>query len=713
MIISKRRERQFGVKPVALAFACLGANAIAQTTPEEPKTPTLGEIKVQAQQEHASSPKFTAPLVDTPKSITVIDQKVMQERGVTSLADVLRTTPGISLASGEGGTPMGDRPFIRGFESANDLTIDGMRDLGRITHEAFNLEAVEIVKGPGSVYAGRGSTGGTINMVSKAPQATTFATGSFGLGNADYLRATVDGNWRLTETVAARLNFMVHDAGVPGRNVLAEDRVGVAPSVTFGMNGRTRATLSYYMLRAENTPDLGIPFDTNTPGARGEPLDVSRSNFYGISGRDRRRNDVDIGTVELSHDFGNGMRVRNITRNSKSINQYVMTRPTVEAGAPTVVTQNSRQANRLNQALANQTDLSGGFSFGQTDHNYSVGLELSKEELWSGATPGFGAATTTSITNPNPNVPYAGPTLDNFVDQWDSLGNRVDTKAVYGIVTSRWAPKWETNVGVRFDDYRSTDGTVTANNSFWNYQVALIYKPAENASVYLSTGTSSNPSGETAGQSGGADGASAGGLNGGRHLLDPERNRTIELGTKWNLFGNKLLASAAIFRTEKTNQRATDPVTNTVALIGNSRAEGLELGLSGDITPKWSMFGGYTYIDAKLVDDGAGTNDGKELKYIARNSASLWTTYKVTPAFTVGGGANFMSKRWMNDANTMHLPSYWRYDAMASYRVSKNLDFRLNVQNLSDETIYDGSHVGLFANVAPGRAAILTANISF
>lgn len=717
MIVSKRHPRGVPVTSVTLAFACAGATPALAQAPQ----PTLPEVQVSApvqapyKEDFTASPKFTAPLLDTPKSVVVIPQTVIQERGVTSLADVLRTTPGITLGSGEGGTPMGDRPFIRGYEASTDIMIDGVRDLGRFAHEAFNVESIEVVKGPGSAYSGRGSTGGSINMVSKRPQPANAASGSIGVGSDDYLRLTADGNWRLAESAALRINAMKHENHVPGRDTNKAKRWGLAPSLTFGIDGPTQATLSYYVLRADDTPDLGHPFDTGLDGAKGKPVKVDRDNFYGVRARDARRNDADIATVELKHRFDNGFQLRNVTRHSETISQYIMSRPTIHAASGTV-NRDVRLGNRQNKTFANQTDLHGTFSAGTVDNEFVIGLEYAKEELRTGDTPATAAFAVgrTGLHHPTPGDAYTGPGLSSFSSRYDSLGNRTHAKAVYVFNTARFSPQWELNAGVRYDDYKATDGSVTNHSEFFNYQLGLVYKPAANGSVYLAYGTSSNPSGETAGQSGGADGAAGGGLGGGRDRLDPEKNRSLELGTKWNVLNDQLALTAAIFRTEKTNQRATDPVTGDVALIGNNRTTGFELGAAGNLTPNWTVFGGYTYLDPEMTDGGGdGSTDGKRLKFIAKNSFSVWSTYKVTPAFTVGGGANYMSHRWMNDANTLGVPSYWRYDAMLSYKVNRHLELQLNVLNLTDETIYEGSHVGLFANVGPGRSGMLTANFKY
>jgi len=236
---------------MALSEASLGATEQSTERPSDPASVTLGTTHVKGEhkpgykRETSDSVKFTAPLRETPKSVTIITESLMQERAVSTLADALRTTPGITFGAGEGGTPLGDRPFIRGFEASTDIMIDGIRDVGRMTHEAFNVEQIEIVKGPGSAYAGRGSTGGTINLVSKVPQQETFAAGSLTLGTDQLRRTTVDLNQYLPEqNMALRLNAMKHEADTPGRDDVEVTRWGLAPSFSFGLNTDTRAAPS-------------------------------------------------------------------------------------------------------------------------------------------------------------------------------------------------------------------------------------------------------------------------------------------------------------------------------------------------------------------------------------------------------------------------------------------------------------------------------------
>ncbi|WP_211461013.1 TonB-dependent receptor [Collimonas silvisoli] len=710
---AEQPSRQGRNMALSIAFSSLFAPAITAAGVPEAELPSVnvrsereGSYKV----DRSASDKFTAPLLDTPKTITVINQELIEERGATSLVEVLRTTPGITLGAGEGGTPIGDRPFIRGYDASTDLMVDGMRDLGRVSHEAFNIEQIEIVKGPGSAYTGRGSTGGSINLVSKAPKKENFYAGSAMLGTDQTRRLTGDANWLLGDQAALRLNLMKHEANVAGRDGPTVSRWGVAPSLTFGLHGKTQATLSYYALRTDDIPDQGIPFDTvnNT----GLPAQVDRRNFYGLTGRDYRRTGADLATVDVSHQMEGGGKLRNVTRYSKSSNEYVVSRPTMQ-NAPKLpgygmVTRRGVGRALENTTLLNQTELTGKLHTGGIEHSYAAGLEFSREITYN---KGFSISNTAPIADlyrPDPGQPFIGTIVKDAL----AVRTKHNTRAAYVFDTMRLTPKWELNGGLRYDAYDvSTSSGRRGSWDFVNYQAGIVFKPLPNASIYASYGTSSNPSGEAEGQIGGADGVAGGGLR--QPPTPPESNRSVEVGTKWNVLDDRLMLTAAVFRTEKVNGRAIEPTTGLVELIGNSRVDGIEVGAAGNLTPAWTVFGGYTYLRPVLRADGAGGNSGKQLKYVAPNSFSAWTTYKLTSQLTVGGGGNYMSERFVDDSNARKLPSYWRYDAMVSYKVSKHLDFRLNLLNLSNATIYDASHVGIYATIAPGRSALLTANFKY
>ncbi len=664
--------------------------------------------------ENSASPKFTAPLLETPKSVTVITQDLIEDRGATSISEVLRTTPGISLGAGEGGTAIGDRPFIRGYDALASTYIDGIRETGTQSRDPFNLEQIEITKGPSGAFAGRGATGGALNLVSKTAKDRDFSNGSLTLGSDLTKRATADLNRVIDSNIGLRLNVMAHDAEVAGRDEVEITKYGFAPSITFGLAQPTRLTLSYYHLQVDDLPDYGHPFDPAT----GKPVAVDRDNFYGLTSRDFRETYYDGVTAQVEHDLDSGALLRNTTRYSYAQNNYIVTKPNYPGAlgstATATMTRESRSRNADTEVLANVTDLSGAFDTGRFGHRYVAGVELSREETRNRGYTLSPSSITGDLYNPDPSDPYTGS-----IDPASNFANTtVYTQAVYLLDTIALAPQWDLNLGLRFDRY-DTDSVGANNNgafstgrtdNFLNYQTGLVYKPAPNGSLYVAYGTSSNPAGGA-----GGEGGDDGNLSTTVDSLKPEENRSYELGTKWDLLDRKLSLTAAVFRTEKTNARVSG-VTNTDENlpVGEERVDGFEIGFTGNLTDRWKLFGGYTVMKSELVDDGPNaSNDGNEFPNIPRHSLSLWTTYDLTPDWSVGGGAFYSGRRYANTANTSKLPNYWRFDAMAAYRVTEHVDIQFNVLNLLDETYYDSTHNGQFAPVAPGRTALLTTNFKF
>lgn len=723
-----RRPRRLPgpVSHQVIAWAVFGAGAAMASSAALAQTPApvqVPAVTVTAppptdgyKTDYVQSPKYTAPLLDTPKSITVIPQELIQDRGATSLQDVLRTVPGITLGSGEGGNPIGDRPFIRGFDSMTDTFVDGVRDVGSQQRETFNIEQVEVSKGPGSAYTGRGSTGGSLNLVTKTPKMENFTAGSITLGTDQTKRITADGNYMLSDYAAVRLNVMGHDANVAERKEVNQNRWGVAPSLALGLNGPTRAIFSYYHLQTDDLPDYGLPYDPRT----GQPVKVNRRNFYGLTDRDFQNTQIDVGTIRLEHDFSDNMTLRNTTRYGWSTNDYIVTNPDDSKGNVVngLVWRGPKSRNSDTTSMVNQTDLSGSFHLGGMKHSYSTGVEFSREKVRNRnyavgagnnncAIEGFANFNCTSLFNPTPNDPWSGSVAPST--SWTHT--TTDTASVYAFDTIELTDKWSITGGLRFDSYRTkavgSSGRFSNDSNLVNYMIGVVYKPVPEASIYFSHGTSSNPSGQDAGE-----GSQS--INANNQSLEPEKNRSFELGAKWDVFDRKLSLTGAVFRIEKTNARVNDPLGGTQLLVGEQRVNGFELGASGSITKEWKVFAGYTFLDSEIVDGGpAGTNEGKAFPNTPRHSASLWTTYQILPRLTIGGGAFYMSKRYGSPDNTKSVPSYWRFDAMASYDLTDNVELRLNVQNLTNKLYFDKPYTTHFATVAPGRVAMLTANVKF
>jgi catecholate siderophore receptor len=680
----------------------------------------------------ASSSKITTPLLDTARTINVISEKEINERGATSLQDILRTTPGITLGSGEGGTPMGERPFIRGYEASTDILIDGMRDYARGSHDTFNLEAVEISKGPGSVYSGRGSTGGTINLVTKKPKDITESEISSELqtsakGHSKY-RFTTDNNIAFTEHVAARLNAMLDQGEVARRDNVEVDRWGVAPSITFGLNTPTQVTAAYSYLEYNDTPDMGIPFSNALNPDRKKPIEsMPYDTNFGRPDIDYRDYSSQIISLMAEHDFNDHLSLRFAAQDLESTQEYLFTRVSfgcAPATNPACVTEGPGLTyNRANRARFRtshtntaQLDLQGKFNTGAISHAWVAGTDYSKERIGNRSETLVGAGSET--------VDFYHPTQLGYPDfdiSWspETKAGEIENTGIYVFDTISLTEKFDLNLGLRYDDYEATDLSSTVSEEMFNYQAGVVYKLKPNGRVYANYATSSNPSGDNLGQAGGADGVTSGNrLN---DNIGPEKTRSIELGTKWEFFNQRLAFNAALFETRKTDARTTD-AEGIVTIDGENKVRGTELSVSGQVTPVWDISAGYTYLDSELVDGGfvkngdnyvSNPNNGNELKFIAKHSANLWTTYGLTDKLRVGGGATYVGKRYVDDVNDYYLPDHLRFDAFASYEVLPEFGLQLNVNNLTNERVYDASHVGIFSTIAPGRSFAIKGTYRF
>lgn len=798
-----------------LALSCVGlfvsaAPALAQSSDQpanEAQGRKLGGVIVTDtaideqgyKVDKADSPKFTAPLVDTPRSITVIPASVIKDTASASLTEALRTVPGITLGAGEGGNPLGDRPFIRGFDSQASTYLDGVRDVGAQSREIFAVEQIEVVKGSDSTTGGRGGAGGSLNLVSKTPKADRFVAASGSVGNADYKRATIDINQPINEFIGVRLNAMWHDQDVAGRDSIWSKRWGVAPSIKLGLTGPTSLTISYYHLDTDELPDSGIPYlytignapagvtetgpaqDFTTLGGR--KVSVPRGAYYGLKNRDFRETKVDNFTIRAEHDFG-GVTLRNTSRYGHSTQGYVWTQPDDQQGnvANGLVWRRINSRYSETDGLLNQTDLFGEFTIGGIKNSFAASVEFSEEKAANGsyvnnATTGTAIATgttavggrcgaaslarfnCTSIDNPNPNDPWVSYATDassvvspiTLAARKTFTLSKTTTKAASFFDTITLTDQLLINLGGRFDRYETSvspglAATSTANRTtlkrqddLWTYQAGIVFKPTESSSIYASTSTSATPPGSFI-----ANGAEGNALNttsqGLTDALKVEKTKSYEIGAKANLFGDSLSLTLAAFRTETKNARATNDA-GTVAFIGERLIKGIEFGFNGNITPEWNVFGGYTYMDSEIVDGGftattvgaltryaPSVNTGKQFPNTPKHSLTAFTNYKVTPAFTLGGGAIYMAKVYGGYSDTRTItngavvitkelarmvPSYWRFDGSASYSFTDAINLQVNVNNVFNKRYYDKAYAAHYANQAAGRTAIATLNIKY
>jgi catecholate siderophore receptor len=680
-------------------------------------------VEVTERESTLSSPKYSEPLRDTPQTITVIPKAVIEEQGATTLRDVLRNVPGLTITAGEGGVPAGDNLTLRGFSARNDVFVDGVRDLGPQSRDPFNLEQVEVVKGPGSVYTGRGSTGGSINLVSKVPAISHAYGFTLDLGTDRTKRATADLNLPLArlglgDHAAFRLNLLAHDAGVAGRDATENERWGVAPSVAFGLGKPTRLLLGYFHLQQDNLADYGIPWVPNTNNAladfRDQPAPVPRDTFYGLRTRDFEKIRSGLATVRVEHDFNDRLTLRNQFRYGRTTRDSITTAPRFTGNNTTTVNRDPRFWLTEDSVADNQTDFRASFSTGGVEHTLTGGLALARERNVRKTRVAVGPVSVASLLDPDPDDTFDGSFAlnPNFGDI------TANSQALYVFDTAKLGKRWELNGGLRWDRFDAegvTPGTglsaaglpVARVDRMLSFRAGAVFKPVEEGSIYASYGTSLNPS---------LEGLS---YNTGNAALDPEKTYTFEAGGKWEFLRGRLLLTGAGFRVEKTNARTPgllpgDPIQ---VLEGRQRVSGAELSATGSFKHGWQIFSAYTFLDSETVESNAapvnGVSEvGKELVNTPRHSFNLWTTYEFPRRLTLGGGLRFVGRRYGNTTNTRFVDSYWTADLMASYPLTEHVDLRFNVYNLTDTYYFDrlgGGHL----IPGPGRSATLSAGFKF
>lgn len=683
--------------------------------------------------------KISQPLLDVSKTITVVGKEQLEDANATALRDLMRTQPGITLGTGEGGNAQGDRFIIRGFDARGDLFVDGMRDPGVTTREVFATEQVEIAKGPSSTFAGRGTTGGAVNSVSKKPQATNFTKAGITLGNDK--RVTLDTNRAVNEKLNVRANLMAQDSEVAGRDEVFDKRYGASVAADYQVNDQVAVLLDYYHLRTDAMPDRGIPWDTYT----NKPAKVDRSNFYGIVGRDFQETGADVFTGTVEAKLSDQTSISSKTRAGKTTNDYIVSTPSNwtarDATKPAPLTDSSTMTNRastagyINKFVGNTTQITHEFHSGAIEHNLAAGFEISQEKVTN---RGYVLNTYDASTNPNgvaaPNLNVLNP--NNHATAPGIKGRSADTSKVkadvhsfYVMDTAKLSKEWEVFGGLRHDTFKikrqAREGTYDKNSdsqdktSFVNGHAGITYKPAENGSIYASISTSSNLPGEMF-DAGGVD---YGGITpASAALKKPEKNQSLELGTKWDLFNEQLGVTAAVFQTNKKNKiEVTGPrESQVISQTGAVKIKGVELGVSGNLHPKLSLAGGAVFMDTKVTDSADPNSVGKDLANVAEKSASIQAKYQATPKLSFGGsvihtgqikaGTFAATAVSPYTGEGLKLKASNRLDLMAEYKVNKKLTAQLNVKNATDETIYEALYRSSapFVYVAPGR----TTNVS-
>jgi catecholate siderophore receptor len=692
----------------------------------------------------SANSKFMRPLLDTPQTVQVISKMMLQEQGSITLMDALRNTPGITMQLGENGnTSAGDTFQMRGFATASSTFVDGLRDLGAVSRDVFNIEQVEVAKGPAGADVGRGAASGYVNLISKQPLRDAMTSLAATYGTADNKRLTLDTGVNIGEAGAARFNVLVADSEVAERDVVSNQNYSFAPSLAFGLDTSTRYYVLSQHIRQDNSPDGGISavgradytvlpyYTTGTvitendatralAAAINAAPAVDRSNYYGFFD-DSEDVKADMLTFKVEHDLTDNIVLRNITRGGETRAERTLN----AANSPAVNANTTNPANpaylnpsdpaswtfapsrqRIDQTdelVTNQTSFNGTFGSGSINHSVTGGLELIYERRES-LTFGTAAATIdgvsypavenplTSFYEPDPGVVRGEPYPTGAFTDGDTT-----TAALYLFDSVELNPQWLLSGGVRYESYETTtDSASVVNNvvtpnalededELFSWKVGAVYKPVSTGSIYVSFATSQTPPGS-------ANFALAGTANNqDNSALDPQETENAEVGTKWSLLNEQLSLTAAVFHTENGKQASFDDLGNPVQ-IGRTVVDGIELAAVGQITNFWQVSAGITKMDAEVEDQQNATGvETTGVRWTPELSATLWTSYTAGD-LTVGGGVRYFDEQERNVTVTTRpvsgvseIPSYSVVDMMVAYRLGSRTNLRLNLQNLTDE----------------------------
>ena len=731
---------EHALMPLGALMLAASVGSWAQTAPTE-TAGTLAPITVVdtaevqgkdvLQTKRTSIGKGNQDIRDIPQSITVVTEKLIDDIKLDTLKDALHYTAGITFAATENGTDQDIR--LRGFPIATtgDLMIDGMRDPSQYDRDTFNVDRIEVMKGSASMLFGRGSTGGVVNQVAKKPQLADQSDVVVSAGTLGYLRTTVDFNKRLTETSALRINAMYNTADNAGANI---DKNGIAPSYSWGLGTADEFTLGAFYLNNNNIPPSGIGY------VGGKLAPVKAGAFYGTAS-DYADGNATYVHGNWKHLFNDGSEVRTqfrtgvferktwITQARIGTTNGVATTP-ANFGDSTLLTRVglAPRKDRFKSTYV-QSDYSKSVDLWGMRHELLTGIDASHEQALRFG--GFGAVGTnfakgtTSVGNDDD-----GTRLNVLPNYRGTEGYKADALGVYLQDLVQIAPMWKLLGGVRYDKFdgnyeqysyanaNSAMRTGTQSNAFdfspWSYRGGVLFQPSPTQSYHLSYGTSFTTAADTY--------RFTNALNA---STPPEKSRNIELGAKLDWLDGKLSTRAAIFRSEKTNERTTDADFGNIAytLSGKRHSQGVELDIVGRLTPQWEVYGSFTWIPTAKIDQagsaaGAQASVGQRFGLTPKRSGALWVSYQVDPKMRVALGGHGASENFALAGTTgaaqrtARAPGFMVFDAMAEYKFTPDVYAQLNVSNLGNKAYGDALYPG-FAVLGARRQVLATVGVRF
>ncbi len=634
-----------------------------------------------------SATKTLTPLRDIPQSITVVTREQIRDQLLSSLGDIVRYVPGVTAHQGENNR---DQIVIRGVSSSADFFLNGVRDDVQYYRDLYNVDRIEVLRGPNAMIFGRGGGGGVINRVTKTAGFAPFREITLQGGSFNHKRIAVDIDQPFNNKAAFRLNGVYENYG-SFRDFVGLERYGINPTLTIAHGKQTKITLGYEHFRDYRTADRGIP------SFQGLPADTDISTFFGNPNESHVRALVNLGSAVIEHQAG-GLNILNNTQfgaYDRGYQNFVPGAVTADKTQAAISAYNNA-TERLN--IFNQTDLTYGLSTGRIRHTLLAGVEVARQLTDNFRNTGFFNNTVTSI-----NAPYATPAIStpvtfrqNATDADNHLGTNIG--AAYAqdqIDLSRYV---QVVAGLRFDHFdlqyhnnRNGENLRRIDNRV-SPRVGVIFKPVIPLSIFGNYSVSYLPS----------SGDQFSSLTTITQQVKPEKFNNCELGVKWDI-RRSLALTTAVYRLERKNTRATDPNDPTrIVQTGSQRTNGYEVGVSGGITRAWRLAGGYAYQDAFITSATTAARAGAQVAQVPHHNFSLWNNYQILSRLAAGLGVIHRSDMFAAVDNTVTLPGYTRADAAIYFALTEKVRLQANVENLLDKQYYinaDGNN-----NISPGSS---------
>ena len=664
-------------------------------------------------------------LKDIPQTVTVMTEKLMADRNYDDFREVLKSTAGVTFQAGETGE---EDVRMRGFSlgQAGDIYVDGLRDAPLTERDTFNTDRVEVLKGSASMLFGKGSTGGVVNQVNKQPFLMDQNETNVTIGSGQMRRITGDFNKQTGESSALRVNVMTHEADNWGAKV---DKKGIAGAYRTGIGERDEYTIGLYHLETDGRPLYNHPWmidngtsiaSSNTSGVIVPVLNAK--NYYGLTS-DYLKTQTSHVTLGHTHRFNQDSEVKTTVRYGHyerdllaSAMRFASATSLDALNSNTPLSRGFKARRGESDVLQVQSDYNNNFEWMGRKHALIAGVDYSQDKASrnNSATTGLPSAGTlgTWVGTPNDG--------QSIVDTRQVAMNTFDAEnlGLYSQDTISITEQFKVIGGLRLDHF-SAKYRDTASNSFqmsenlWSPRIGAIWQPTDSATYYTSYGTSYNTSGDTYQFALGS--YASGSTNAKTANTPPEKSRNIELGSKFDIFEKKGLLGIALFHSEKYNERNTDAdsAATQMLLSGRRHATGMEFNFAGRLTPAWEMFYNHTWIPEAAIDESniVATGTGAQGKgdrpaLTPKHSASLWTTYRLTPMWRVGSGLNYRGEQNPDGARTKVAAAFTTIDAMAEYTLNDANAIKLNVTNLTNKLYADALYRGFYSPGAPRRVEL-------